>query len=168
MDAIALLKRDHAEVKELFEQVESLSERATASRGKLCEKITRALELHTKIEEGIFYPSFRSRAEESEEREKILEAFEEHAVAKMLIGELQTMDPADETFQPKLMVLMESVRHHIKEEEGKIFKMARDLFDRDELAQMGEQIETAKAEGGAPVRARRGEIEPRTRRTARR
>ena len=171
MDAIALLKRDHAEVKELFSQVEELSERATASRGKLCEKITQALELHTKIEEGIFYPAFKSRAEDSEEREGILEAYEEHAVAKMLIGELQNMDPSDETFSPKLTVLMESVRHHIKEEEGKIFKMARELFEKDELNELGEQLETAKAEeGGAPsTRSRRGEVESTgQRRTARR
>lgn len=162
MDAIALLKRDHAEVKQLFSQVEELSERATASRGKLSEKITQALELHTKIEEGIFYPAFKSRAEDSEEREGILEAYEEHAVAKMLIGELQSTDPSDETFSPKLTVLMESVRHHIKEEEGKIFKMARNLFDKNELNELGEQLETAKTGEGAapaPARSRRGEIE---------
>lgn len=162
MDAIALLKRDHTEVKEMFSQVEELSERATASRAKLCEKIVQALELHTKIEEGIFYPAFRSRVEDEEERDQILEAYEEHNVAKMLIGELQNLDPSDETFKPKLMVLMESVRHHIKEEEGKVFKMTRELFDKNELNELGEQMETAKAEeGGAPARgrSRRGEIE---------
>ena len=140
-------------------------------RGKLCEKITQALELHTKIEEGIFYPAFKSRAEDSEEREGILEAYEEHAVAKMLVGELQSMDPSDETFAPKLTVLMESVRHHIKEEEGKIFKMARELFDKDELNALGEHLETAKTEeGGVPVgaRSRRGEVESTARRPARR
>lgn len=162
MDAIALLKRDHTEVKEMFSQVEALSERATASRAKLCEKIVQALDLHTKIEENIFYPAFRSRAEDAEEREKILEAFEEHNVAKMLIGELQKLDPADETFGPKLNVLMEAVRHHIKEEEGKIFKMARDLFDKDELNELGEELETAKASGGQERprgRAHTGEVE---------
>ncbi|HEY1978352.1 MAG TPA: hemerythrin domain-containing protein [Candidatus Baltobacteraceae bacterium] len=169
MDAIALLKRDHTEVKEMFTQVEELSERATATRAKLCEKIVQALDLHTKIEENVFYPAFRARAEDEEEREKILEAFEEHNVAKMLIGELQNLDPADETFQPKLMVLIESVRHHIKEEEGQLFKMARDLFDKDELNALGEELETAKAAGGeAPAKAgtRTGEIE--SRRPARR
>ena len=169
MDAIALLKRDHAEVKEMFSQVEELSERATASRAKLCEKIVQALELHTQIEEGIFYPAFRSRAEDEEERDKILEAYEEHNVAKMLIGELQNLDPSDETFKPKLMVLVESVRHHIKEEEGKIFKMARELFEKDELNQLGEELETAKTSGGEGRprgRARTGEVE--SRRPARR
>jgi len=171
MDAIALLKRDHTEVKELFSQVEELSERATASRAKLCEKIVQALELHTQIEEGIFYPAFKSRAEDEEEREKILEAFEEHNVAKTLIGELQNLDPTDETFQPKLMVLIESVRHHIKEEEGQIFKMARELFEKDELNELGEELETAKGSGGqgsARGRSRTGEIESTGRRPARR
>jgi len=161
MDAIALLKRDHAEVKELFEQVEALGERAAASREKLFEKIDRALELHTSIEENIFYPAFRSRVEDTEERDQILEAFEEHAVAKTLLDQLQGLDPSDETFKPKLMVLIESVRHHIKEEEGKLFKMARDLFDRDELDQLGEQLESAKVdEEGADSKPRttRGEV----------
>lgn len=162
MDAIALLKRDHTEVKELFSQVEELSERSTATRGKLCEKIIQALELHTKIEENIFYPAFRQRAEDHEEREKILEAFEEHNVAKTLIGELRNLQPGDETFEPKLMVLMESVRHHIKEEEGQLFKMARELFDKDELNELGQELETAKSQGGkAPARSRSrtGEVE---------
>ena len=172
MDAIALLKRDHAEVKDMFDQVEGLGERASASRAKLFQKIDRALELHTKIEEEIFYPAFKSRAEDSEEREKVLEAFEEHAVAKMLLGELQSLDPGDEKYQAKLMVLIESVRHHIKEEEGKLFKMARDIFDREELAQLGEQIERAKERGGEtagrPRTTRTGEVEAPGRRPARR
>jgi hemerythrin-like domain-containing protein len=173
MDAIALLKRDHAEVKELFSQVEGLGERAAASREKLFEKIDRALEVHAKIEEEIFYPAFRSRAEDSEERDQVLEALEEHAVAKTLLGELQNLDPSDETFKPKLTVLIESVRHHIKEEEGKLFKMARDLFDGDDLDQLGEELESAKAEEeGATspaTRSRKGEIETETtRRPARR
>ncbi|HZY98982.1 MAG TPA: hemerythrin domain-containing protein [Candidatus Baltobacteraceae bacterium] len=171
MDAIALLKRDHDEVKELFEQVEGTGERAAATRGKLFEKIDQALELHTKIEEGIFYPAFRSRAEDAQERDQVLEALEEHAVAKTLLSELQSLDPNDETFKPKLTVLIESVRHHIKEEEGKLFKMARDLFDKDELNELGEEIETAKAQGGEmPVRRTlTGEIETKgTRRPSRR
>ncbi|MBV8283707.1 MAG: hemerythrin domain-containing protein [Candidatus Eremiobacteraeota bacterium] len=164
MDAIALLKRDHAEVKEMFEQVEALSERATATRGKLFQKIDAALELHTQIEEQVFYPAFKERAEDSEEREKILEAFEEHHVAKAVIAELKELDPSDETFAPKLNVLMEAVRHHIKEEEGQLFKMARELFDRDELTELGERLEAAKNEGGgsrpAPrSRSRSGEVE---------
>lgn len=162
MDAIALLKQDHTEVKKLFSEVEALGERAHASRRKLFQKISEALELHTMIEENVFYPAFRSRAEDTEERDQVLEALEEHGVAKILLGELQGLPPTEETFKPKLSVLMESVRHHIKEEEGQLFKTARNLFDVEELKELGERLQSAKkilpVEPARP-KSRRGEVE---------
>ncbi|MBV8491718.1 MAG: hemerythrin domain-containing protein, partial [Candidatus Eremiobacteraeota bacterium] len=144
MDALTLLKQDHAEVKELFAQFEALGERAVASKERLYRKIQDALELHTSLEEAIFYPALKQRAEDTEERDTVLEAFEEHAVAKNLIEQLRSLDPSEETFVPKITVLMESVRHHIKEEEGPLFKIARQLMEKDELAELGEEMAEAK------------------------
>jgi hemerythrin-like domain-containing protein len=168
MDAIALLKQDHAEVKELFKQVDALGERANATRAKLFAKIDSALEVHTQIEEEIFYPTFKARAEDSQEREEVLEALEEHGIAKMLLQELQELEPSDEAFQPKLSVLMEAVQHHIKEEEGTLFKMARELFDRDELSNLGEQLAAAKKVASSDrAPGVKGAIEPAERATSR-
>ena len=149
MDAIRLLKEDHKKVKGLFEEVEATGERAAAQRKKLFQRIDKELTVHAEIEEGIFYPEFKRRAEDTEERDEVLEAYEEHALVKQLLGELENLDPKEETYNPKLNVLKELVNHHVKEEEGTMFKMARELFDRDELNELGDRMMAAKQEKGA-------------------
>ncbi len=149
VDALRLLKEDHKKVKLLFGEVEGLGDRANAQRKKLFARIDKELTVHAKIEETIFYPEFRRRAENSEERDEVLEAYEEHAIVKNLIHELEALDPKDETYKPKLSVLKELVNHHVKEEEGPMFKMARELFDKEELNEIGERLMEAKQEMGA-------------------
>jgi hemerythrin superfamily protein len=151
VDALTLLKKDHSEVKTMFKELEELGERATSSRQKLFRQIDQALTLHAQVEEKIFYPRFKQRAENSEEREEVLEAFEEHALVKRLIAELERMEPGDETYKPKLEVLKDLVEHHVKEEEGTMFKMAREIFDKDELNELGDEIEQAKQQAGVPA-----------------
>jgi hemerythrin-like domain-containing protein len=148
MDALSLLKKDHQEVKSLFKEVEELGDRATSSRAKLFTKIDEALTLHAKLEEQLFYPELKKRAPNNEEREKVLEAFEEHAIVKTLLGELEELDPKDETYRAKLQVLTESVEHHIKEEESDIFKLARQVLDADELESIGEGMLREKEAAG--------------------
>ena len=149
MDALKLLKEDHKKVKALFEEVEGLGDRATTQRKNLFQQIDKELTLHSKIEETLFYPEFKKRAEDSEERDEVLEAYEEHGVVKVMIGELENLDPKDETYKPKLTVLKELVLHHVKEEEGPLFKMAREIFEPDELDRIGERIVEAKEAAGA-------------------
>lgn len=149
MDAIKLLKEDHKKVKTLFGEVEDLGDRASVARKKLFQQIDKELTVHAKVEETIFYPEFRRRAENSEERDEVLEAYEEHNIVKNLIHELEELDPKDETYKPKLSVLKELVDHHVKEEEGPMFRMARELFEKDELNEIGDRILQAKQEMGA-------------------
>ena len=150
MDALKLLKADHKKVKMLFGEVDELGDRASSRRQKLFQQIDQELTIHSKIEETIFYPEFRRRAGKGEERDEVLEAYEEHNLVKTIIGELENLDPKDETYKPKLSVLKEMVEHHVKEEEGPMFKMARELFDQEELDELGERLMTAKEELGAP------------------
>lgn len=149
MDALKLLKEDHKKVKALFGEVEELGDRASASRKKLFQQIDQELTVHAKVEETIFYPEFRRRAENGEEREEVLEAYEEHHVVKTIIAELEDLDPKDETYKPKLKVLKDMVEHHVKEEEGPMFRMAHELFDKAELEELGERIMAAKQQMGA-------------------
>jgi len=146
MDAITLLKKDHREVEALFAELEDLGERANVSRAKLFSKIDEALTLHAKVEETVFYPALKKASRNNtEERDEVLEAYEEHAIVKTLLGELEALEPSDETYRPKLKVLMESVKHHVKEEEGPLFRTARELLGKDQLNQIGERNEEMKA-----------------------
>ena len=146
-DAIAILKADHKKVKELFAQAGEVGERASAARAKIFKEIDRELTVHTMVEETIFYPAFRAKTKNwSEERDEVLEAYEEHAGAKELIAKLERLDPKDESYKAKLNVLCEQVLHHAREEESTMFPMARKLMSDDELAELGEQIMAKKEE----------------------
>jgi Hemerythrin HHE cation binding domain len=149
VDATKLLKEDHKKVKALFGEVEALGDRASGSRKKLFQQIDQELTIHSQIEERIFYPEFRKRAANSQEKEEVLEAYEEHHVVKNIIAELEDLDPKDETYKPKLEVLKDMVELHVKEEEGPLFRMAHELFSKEELDKLGERILAAKEEMGA-------------------
>lgn len=149
MDALKVLKEDHQKVKMLFGEVESLGDRASSHRKKLFQQIDQELTAHAKIEETIFYPEFRRHAENADEKEEVLEAYEEHSIVKTLIHELEDLDPKDETYRPKLKVLKDLVELHVKEEEGPMFKMARQIFEKDELEEIGERLMEAKEKMGA-------------------
>ena len=75
----------------------------------------------------------------------VLESIEEHKQVKTLLREMANLDGDSEKFEPKLKVLKENVEHHAEEEEeGKMFPKLRKLMNRDELEQLGQQLESAK------------------------
>ncbi len=150
-DAIALLESDHERVKALFAQAEALSDTAHAARRKLFKEIDAELTLHTKVEETIFYPAFKAKTKRnSEERDEVLEAYEEHAAAKDLIAKLERLDARDESYKAKLQVLREMIQHHVDEEESVMFREARELLGHDELERLGAQIAAAKRKALQP------------------
>lgn len=142
--AIDVLKADHDRVKELFRQFEETGERAHKARQRLAEKAFQELEIHSRLEEELFYPAVREKASK-EGKEVVLEGVEEHHVVDVLIEELKKMDPEDEAYQPKFKVLMENVEHHIEEEEGPMFAEARRVLDGD-IQRLGVEIEQRRKE----------------------
>ena len=147
-DVITLLKADHKEVNALFGQVEALGERAFAQRFKLAQKICKALEVHSKFEKSVLYTQMKERAKEHDDRKQVLEAFEEHGLVDRLVGEIQELNARDESLEAKLNVLMENVVHHVKEEERELFPKVRDLFEKQELVEMGKQFAEMKRRAG--------------------
>jgi hypothetical protein len=121
MNAIAMLKEDHDKVKDLFERFETTN--GSATKAKIVSEALMALKIHATVEEELFYPAVRQNIEDEEGT--MDEADEEHHVAKVLIAELEKMTGDEEHWDAKFKVLAESVRHHIKEEEGKMFKKAK-------------------------------------------
>jgi len=141
-DAIALLKQDHANVKAMFKEFEALGERAFAAKKKLADKICLELTKHATAEEEIFYPAVRAASKEAEDL--VDEATVEHASAKDLIAQLGDMDPHDELFDAKVKVLGEYINHHVKEEEGEMFPLAKKAGL--DLQAMASEIEARKDE----------------------
>jgi hemerythrin superfamily protein len=141
MDAVALLKADHRQVEEWFEQFGK--SRSSAKKQQLAANICSALTIHTQIEEEIFYPAF---LEATEDKDMHHEAMVEHEGAKRLIAELQGMKPEDDYFDARVTVLSEMIKHHVKEEEqaGGMFAEAKKA--KMDLMALGEQLSAKKME----------------------
>ena len=152
MNAITLLENDHRKVERLLDELEPTTERAVKTRQELFDRLKTELTVHEIIEEEIFYPTLKQHPRA---KEIVLEGYEEHDVVDTLMGELAGMSVEDETWGPKCNVMIENIRHHIEEEEGEMFQKARQVFDRDELEQLGESMSDRKAEAlrsvGAPA-----------------
>jgi hemerythrin-like domain-containing protein len=150
MDATALLQRDHEAVEQLFRQFEKLTERAHKSKEKIVLKVIRELAIHSAVEEMLFYPAVRTAGLKADTRaggqasETVLESLEEHHIVKWTLSELETMKPDDERYDAKMKVLMESVRHHVKEEQDELFPKARRLLGQKVLQELGTRMEKAK------------------------
>ncbi len=143
MNALELLKTDHQKVSNLFKKLEETTERAVKTRQELFDTLRQELEIHSRIEEQIFYPAIK---EAEETHEITLEAIEEHNVVKQLLKELDGLSVDDEKWTAKLTVLKENVEHHVEEEEGEMFKGARKVLSREQLEELGSRLEAAKKE----------------------
>ena len=123
-DATTLLAKDHKDVKALFKRYDRLTKADAegSERQQLAEQICQMLTVHATIEEEIFYPAVR----EAEVDEDLLDEAEvEHASAKDLIAQIQSMSPEDDLYDAKVTVLGEYINHHVEEEEGEMFPKAR-------------------------------------------
>jgi len=140
MNALELLKEDHDRVDKLFQKVEATEE---TDHMALFEQIMAELEVHTQIEESIFYPQIKEKGDE-ELKKLVAEGVEEHRQAKMFLRELDALQSEGERFEAKLKVLMEDIKHHVQEEEGEMFPMIKEQFDESSLQELGKQLEEAK------------------------
>ncbi|HEY5901987.1 MAG TPA: hemerythrin domain-containing protein [Anaerolineales bacterium] len=139
MNAIQFLLEEHREFRRIFRQFEEAGERAHKTKQKLATKLLEELRAHSQIEEQIFYPAARKKADKELEG-VILEGIEEHRIADFMMERLENATPADDTFDARFKALSESVKHHLKEEEGKLFPKARKLL-RDDLERLGSKME---------------------------
>jgi hemerythrin-like domain-containing protein len=155
MDAIELLKADHGKVRRLLNELESTTERGVKTRAELFATLKGELTLHEVVEEEIFYPELKAHPRA---KDIVLESYEEHHVVDTLMGELEELDVSDETWGAKAKVMKENIEHHIEEEEGEMFRKARQVFDAAELDDLGGRMDarkqTAGREMGIPVAVR--------------
>src|SRR4029078_7876597 len=116
---------------------------AVRGRTALLNTLTAELNVHELIEEKILYPALQDHPEA---RDIVLPVFQENHAADVLVKELHELARDDEKWGAKFKVLQESIEHHIKEEEGKMFRAARGIFSREDLQQMAVRMARLKAE----------------------
>ena len=142
MDAITILRNDHKAVELLFRRFEKVGNAAHVEKRRIVDQIIEALSIHASIEEQVFYPVARATVPKTEDI--ALESLEEHHIVKWLLAELADLDPTNERFNAKVTVLIESVRHHVKEEENDFFPMVRNALGRKALGDLGDALTGAK------------------------
>lgn len=165
VDILAIIKSEHREVSGLFDQAQKCEPGDEHVR-ELASQIEQKLSLHLAIEERLFYSTLRDQAEDDEEKVDVFEAYTEHEVAKHLMTLLKSGRRNDDRFKAELQVLGESVKHHVEEEESKVFKIARELLDQDELDDLGEKWQAAKKRA-LSKNASNGKTSPKRKATAR-
>jgi hypothetical protein len=151
-DAIALLKADHREVEELFENFQKAG--GKEQKWQLAEQICNELKIHSMIEEEIFYPTFEGKIDD----DLYHEAYVEHDGAKVLINDIMASRGEDEFFEAKVTVLCEEIDHHVQEEEKPgegFFAQARDTGAdmvelRDRMLARKEELKAQAENGGLP------------------
>src|SRR5512141_386166 len=136
-----MLKKDHEEVKGLLAQLGQTNESDSEKREELFQKLKEELVPHMKAEEKTFYHTLIAK---EEVRDDAMEGIEEHHVADLVFKELQKMQKSEDKWGAKMSVFKELVEHHIKEEEGKIFKDAEKVLGHDELQNIMKQFEQEK------------------------
>jgi hypothetical protein len=139
MDALELLEQDHAKVKKLFEEAEDADEKEQRA---IFTQIKTELEIHTQIEESVFYPAMQRY---NELKDMVAESLEEHNKVKTLLNEMDGLSGDD--FEDKLEELIDNVEHHAEdEEESKMFPKVRELVSAAELDKLGAQLQAAKGQ----------------------
>ena len=149
MDAFELLKADHKKVSGLFDELEAATGKAKLT---VFAQIKTELELHTHIEEKIFYPALEKP---EETHDLTLEAYEEHKMVKTLLAELSGTRTADDEWQAKAKVLRENVEHHVDEEENELFDKADEALSDEQIEALGQRMEAEKVrkQGRAPQKS---------------
>jgi hemerythrin superfamily protein len=142
MDAIEMLKADHEKVKGLYQQYQSTEDKR--QKKKIAQQVIQELEVHAALEEEIFYPAVKRKADE-EGKSQVAEAVEEHHVVHVLIGELKEMNTLNERYEAKFKVLMEGVEHHVEEEEGEMLPHAKEILGSD-IEKLSTRMEKRKQE----------------------
>jgi iron-sulfur cluster repair protein YtfE (RIC family) len=141
MNAFALLRADHERIVWMLETIENTTEVAGNGRDELFSRLKEELDLHARIEEEIFYPALEQT---QETRELTLEAYEEHRFVKELLSELEVEPKDTGEWTAKFSVLKENIEYHVEDEEGEMFKKAREVLSEEEFELLGERIYEAK------------------------
>lgn len=143
MKATMLLKRDHQTISTLFREFERLAKDDTHGRKECFARIRQELDVHARIEEELFYPELAKVPEVSD---LVREAVAEHQLVKDLATEISKLSPDDPDYTAKVTVLRENVEHHVEEEEGEMFPLAKKHLTSERLEKIADQLENRRDE----------------------
>jgi iron-sulfur cluster repair protein YtfE (RIC family) len=145
MKATDFLKRQHRELEKTFK--EALKSERPRERRQMLQEIQAQIQLHSMLEEQIFYPAYREAAATKKAAELVAEALEEHHVVDLVLADLAKVEPSAENYEAKITVLMELIEHHVEEEEAEMFPSAEKKLGKQRLEELAEEL-AERAEAG--------------------
>jgi hemerythrin superfamily protein len=143
MNVLKVIKKDHSAITSLFSKFEKTGRSSHDRRLELFEQIRRELQIHSRVEEEIFYP-FLKALNGNSGRNLISEAVQEHKEIAELLTQISRLQPTDKNFDEKVETLFENVENHIQEEEGEIFQFAKENCSEEQLEELGREVEERK------------------------
>ena len=143
--AIDLLTQDHKRVQKLFKDFEKVDRNDGEAVREIVETACLELQIHSMLEEEIFYPAVRAQVTDQPEEDLLNEAEVEHETVDELIAKLHALEPEDAMYCAYFSVLSEYVKHHVKEEEQELFPAVQDMSALN-LDQLGEDMRLRREE----------------------
>jgi len=145
MDAISLLKHDHRKIAKCFREFEAAGERAFRKRQAIVRKVCTALEIHSQLEQELFYPAVQMTAD-PQGQDVVRHYIKEHHVVRTIIDELNGMSSEAEHFDSTFKRLAEHVGRHIRHEERHLLPGVAEQFAPESLQHLGQQMGSRKRE----------------------
>jgi hemerythrin superfamily protein len=142
MNALKLLRKDHATVKALFNRLIRTSKTDRERKDEFFNEVRRALQIHSRVEEEIFYPALK--ALDGEGQRLVSQALKEHQDIDQLLILISRLKTTDKMFDEQFEVLVENVDHHVEKEEREIFQFAEENCSERQLEDLGRQIDERK------------------------
>lgn len=144
MDIYNYLKKDHREVADLFEKL--VAARSDESRQNILDTIRDELLLHAKTEEATFYAALEEHMDETHLKELMPEAEEEHDGVRDYFKKIDAAKLGSSKWFILVGGLKQAVEHHVEEEEGMIFKHAKEVLSAAQARELAIQMEQLKQE----------------------
>ncbi|UPZ26557.1 hemerythrin domain-containing protein [Streptomyces sp. LRE541] len=148
-DVVALLMRQHGDIRNLFDEVEATNSEA---RQDAFHRLVRLLAVHETAEEEVVHPFVRRKVPGGQD---VVEArLAEEKSAKETLAALDDLDTDDPKFMPQLLALRADVQEHARAEERYEFTLIRRSTDTAALAALAKAVKAAEAM--APTRPHPG------------
>lgn len=145
MLATEILKQDHREVMNLIELLENAEDNDADENRETFSRLRDALMLHMQEEEEIYYPALASLEDFADDVE---DNVADHEMVKDNLAEMSGLDPVSEDFQDLLAETKAAIEMHVTKEEDDIFPESIEQLGEDRIAELGDEIEQLKSEGG--------------------
>ncbi len=136
------LRNDHIKIIRLLDELLMLEE-GEHIRKDLVEQVRDELIPHARAEESVFYNPLRTI---DTAKDLVKEGYKEHMEAEGILRKLQVEGRVGAEWRSTVQQLRDALSHHIKEEEGEIFSVAKKHLTEDEAEMMCEAFERLKPE----------------------